>query len=186
MGDDIRQDSLALQVADISHWILQTLFVLVARSERSRGSLIPPSFFLCPPQVARVFLNIFRSVGLELYLYPYRVVPNRTGADRSVGGVIECVPNAMSRDEIGKANNLRCAAPPMWLVYVLVYALSRCRDHSTSIRAVRKLKGCPHFKMGCPFEVRHRENNGHTQAEQTQLTERWSKEREATAQACGV
>lgn len=35
--------------------------------------------------------------------YPYRVLPNRTGSDGIIGGIIECVPNASTRDEIGKA-----------------------------------------------------------------------------------
>ena len=32
--------------------------------------------------------------------YPYRVLPNRING--LIGGVIECVPNAQTRDEIGK------------------------------------------------------------------------------------
>lgn len=49
--------------------------------------------------------NIMHANGLELYLYPYRVLPTRTGgSDGIIGGVIECVPNAATRDEIGKAN----------------------------------------------------------------------------------
>ncbi len=39
----------------------------------------------------------------SLCQYPYRVLPNRTGSDGIIGGIIECVPNASSRDEIGKA-----------------------------------------------------------------------------------
>ena len=35
--------------------------------------------------------------------YPYRVLPNRTGSDGLIGGIIECVPNSSTRDEIGKA-----------------------------------------------------------------------------------
>jgi hypothetical protein len=36
---------------------------------------------------------------------PYRVLPNRTGgADGLIGGIIECVPRASTRDEIGKSN----------------------------------------------------------------------------------
>jgi len=65
VGDDCRQDALALQVIQ---W--------------------------CK--------NIMQANGLELFLYPYRVLPNRTGEDGLVGGVIECVPNASTRDEIGK------------------------------------------------------------------------------------
>ncbi|XP_062588022.1 phosphatidylinositol 4-kinase alpha-like isoform X3 [Saccostrea cucullata] len=64
VGDDVRQDMLALQVIS-----------------------------LCK--------NIFEQTGLELYLVPYRVVATGPGC-----GVIECVPNSKSRDEIGKKTDI--------------------------------------------------------------------------------
>jgi Phosphatidylinositol 3- and 4-kinase/PI4-kinase N-terminal region/Phosphoinositide 3-kinase family, accessory domain (PIK domain) len=64
VGDDCRQDALALQLIQVCK-------------------------------------DSFESVGLDLYLYPYRVMPNRIG--KLIGGVIECVPRAQTRDEIGKA-----------------------------------------------------------------------------------
>lgn len=49
-------------------------------------------------QVIAMFKNIFTSVGLTLYLYPYRVTATAPGC-----GVIDVVPNATSRDEMGRA-----------------------------------------------------------------------------------
>ncbi|THH11990.1 hypothetical protein EW145_g299 [Phellinidium pouzarii] len=49
-------------------------------------------------QVIAMFKNIFTSVGLNLYLYPYRVTATAPGC-----GVIDVVPNATSRDEMGRA-----------------------------------------------------------------------------------
>ncbi|KAI5120463.1 hypothetical protein M0805_006483 [Coniferiporia weirii] len=49
-------------------------------------------------QVIAMFKNIFTSVGLNLYLFPYRVTATGPGC-----GVIDVVPNATSRDEMGRA-----------------------------------------------------------------------------------
>ncbi|KAI7826423.1 hypothetical protein BX661DRAFT_184003 [Kickxella alabastrina] len=54
-------------------------------------------------QLIAVFKNIFTSCGLDLYLYPYRVVATAPGC-----GVIDVIPNSISRDQMGreKVNSL--------------------------------------------------------------------------------
>nr|CRZ25602.1 Bm7141 [Brugia malayi] len=60
VGDDVRQDMLALQLMNLMR-------------------------------------NIFNSVNLDICLFPYRVVATGPGC-----GVIECVPNSKSRDQLGR------------------------------------------------------------------------------------
>ncbi|KAI8869090.1 hypothetical protein GQ42DRAFT_163680 [Ramicandelaber brevisporus] len=48
-------------------------------------------------QLIAIFKNIFTSVGLDLYLFPYRVVA--TGAGK---GMIDVIPNSISRDQLGR------------------------------------------------------------------------------------
>lgn len=49
-------------------------------------------------QVIAMFKNIYTTVGIDLYLNPYRVTATGPGC-----GVIDVVPNATSRDEMGRA-----------------------------------------------------------------------------------
>lgn len=48
-------------------------------------------------QIIDLFKKIFRSVDLDLYVYPYKIIATKPGC-----GIMECVPNAMSRDQLGK------------------------------------------------------------------------------------
>lgn len=64
VGDDVRQDMLALQIMEL-------------------------------------LKNVFQQEGLELFLFPYRVIATKPGC-----GVIECVPNSNSRDQIGRKTDI--------------------------------------------------------------------------------
>jgi phosphatidylinositol 4-kinase len=48
-------------------------------------------------QLIAVFKNIFTNVGLDLYVYPYRVVATAPGC-----GVIDVIPRSISRDQLGR------------------------------------------------------------------------------------
>jgi phosphatidylinositol 4-kinase len=54
-------------------------------------------------QLISVFQSIFNSAGLDLYTFPYRVVATAPGC-----GVIEVIPQSISRDMMGreKVNSL--------------------------------------------------------------------------------
>ena len=51
----------------------------------------------------KLFQKIFKKCGLDLYVMPYKCISNRTGDEKLLGGIIECIPNSYSRDQLGKA-----------------------------------------------------------------------------------
>jgi len=53
-------------------------------------------------QIIRFFQEIFQRVQLDVYLYPYYCISNRTGQGLDIGGIIQCIKHTMSRDQIGK------------------------------------------------------------------------------------
>jgi phosphatidylinositol 4-kinase A len=54
-----------------------------------------------------MFKGIFDKLGLDLFAFPYKAISNRTGHLLNVGGIIEVIPNTISRDQMGKTN--RCS-----------------------------------------------------------------------------
>jgi hypothetical protein len=60
----------------------------------------------------RVFKTSFDGSGTGLRLFPYQVIPLRVNADRSPGGIIECVKDVRSRDEVRRCTPLRSVSRP--------------------------------------------------------------------------
>lgn len=87
VGDDVRQDMLALQLMQIMK-------------------------------------NIFTAVGLDVRLFPYRVVATSPGC-----GVIECVPNAKSRDQLGRQTDFG-----LYEYYLATYG----EENSETMRGARR------------------------------------------------
>ncbi len=51
-------------------------------------------------QVIQALKGAFDASGTGLALFPYQVIPLRVNADKAPGGIIECVPDVKSRDEV--------------------------------------------------------------------------------------
>jgi len=56
-------------------------------------------------QIIKAFDEIFKKVGLDVFVCPYKTIPTRSGEDNNIGGIIEVIPDTSSRDQIGKANS---------------------------------------------------------------------------------
>ncbi len=54
-------------------------------------------------QVIQLMQSVYKAVGLDIPLFPYRVIATRSSTcGNAVGGIIEVVPNCDSRDGLGK------------------------------------------------------------------------------------
>ena len=51
----------------------------------------------------------FETCSTGLTLFPYKVIPLRVGKEKAPGGIIECVPNVKSRDEVRVCLPCPCA-----------------------------------------------------------------------------
>ena len=54
-----------------------------------------------------MFEQIFNKFSLEVSLFPYKTISNRTGLDNNIGGIIEVIKDSQSRDEIGKTFSIK-------------------------------------------------------------------------------
>ena len=84
------------QSDDLGILIISTKFPTLSVSESLLSEKLP---YTQDPilQSIGTCLQAFQSVGLDVYLKPYRVVATAPGS-----GVIEVVPNSKTRDELGK------------------------------------------------------------------------------------
>ena len=54
-------------------------------------------------KVVQILHEIFEQLKIPLRLKPYSVIPNRTGEDQAIGGIVQVIHGTKSRDQLGKA-----------------------------------------------------------------------------------
>ena len=57
-------------------------------------------------QIVKLLHDVFQKLNVPLRLKPYSVIPNRTGDDQAIGGILQVIPGTNSRDQLGKANHM--------------------------------------------------------------------------------
>ncbi|KII73415.1 Phosphatidylinositol 4-kinase alpha [Thelohanellus kitauei] len=110
VGDDVRQDVLALQLISF-------------------------------------FKKVFSKIGMNLFLYPYKVVATSPGC-----GVIECVERAKSRDQLGKQTDARENFTNSLAAYSVVSFLLQVKDRHNGNIMIDEDGHIIHIDFGFLFE----------------------------------
>ena len=54
-------------------------------------------------KVVQILHEVFEQLNVPLRLKPYSVIPNRSGEDQAIGGIVQVIHGTKSRDQLGKA-----------------------------------------------------------------------------------
>lgn len=55
----------------------------------------------------QILHDVFEKLKVPLRLKPYSVIPNRTGEDQAIGGIVQVIHDTKSRDQLGKIGHTR-------------------------------------------------------------------------------
>jgi len=96
-------------------------------------------------QIINLCQAIFNRLGLELWLKPYRVVSHRSasggvGVVGTIGGMIECVPDCMSRHQLGKL--LDCPLNVYFVQKSRIDITGTCLSLARAISSILTLVSC--------------------------------------------
>ncbi|KAK5965010.1 hypothetical protein GCK32_003992 [Trichostrongylus colubriformis] len=103
VGDDVRQDMLALQLMQLMKNVWAGLGLPVCVFPYRYCSSVVTRVGddvrqdMLALQLMQLMKNVWAGLGLPVCVFPYRVVATSPGC-----GVIECVPNSKSRDQLGR------------------------------------------------------------------------------------